>query len=819
MIPKPLARLARMDAAEIRWRGVAATRSLVDRARSRMIAPRWRRDALLPVLAPLDEFTAVRSALSARRWDRAHIELGRHFAETARRFPLSCQSKPTLVARIIRSFPDAASDATASADRILAGEYDLLGYRRLRFMSRESSPSTLPDWQYDPVHECGTPRMFWATVPYLEPRCGDHKIIWELNRHQQWLKLGRAYWLTGRQAYRDRFIAELVSWLDANPPLIGVNWASMLELGFRTLSWMWALHLFVETDLPDELPWLVDLLAALDRQATHIERNLSHYFSPNTHLLGEALALYVAGRALPELAASARRVSLGRRILLDEIERQIASDGGHSERSTHYHRYALDFYSLALIVACNTGDEAAPRFEEAVRRLGRAARLLADRAGRTPHLGDDDGGMLTPITGRAPDDLRDSLAIAAALVDQPELSIGDLPEEALWMLGPGAALNTPGDASDFVPSSALPETGYYVSRTPAGDHLVLDGGPHGYRNGGHAHADALSLTFAVRGKPLLIDPGTGCYTADAAIRDRMRSSALHNTLTLDDRSQSVPDGPFHWSHVARTQVLTWHTDRQFDYFDARHDGYRPVEHRRRVLSLHGDLIVVADFVGGTGTHTAAVHWHLDPRWIAEIDARHAVLVRPDDDGIRVAVWTPQGQITASKGDALTGLGWWSPAYGRLDPTTTLRVIRAGAVPFWIISVFDLDPHNAVTAVDFVPISFCGAGPVDHHAAVRITRTASVDHIVVVEPSVAAAPIRGAVGTDRDLKQPSVSSPLTRVAWRTDEVETDARMVYFRSIRAGTVGCVAAVDATYFRPDTTRAGSDNEDRTCAGSRVS
>src|SRR5262249_58139956 len=101
---------------------------------------------------------------------------------------------------------------------------------------------------------------------------------------------------------------------------------------------------------------------------------LSHYFSPNTHLLGEALALYVCGRALPELAASGRRAAIGRRILLDEIDRQIAPDGGHAERSTHYQRYALDFYLLALIVARLTADAAASRFEEAAGRLGFAAR-------------------------------------------------------------------------------------------------------------------------------------------------------------------------------------------------------------------------------------------------------------------------------------------------------------------------------------------------------------------------------------------------------------------------------------------------------------
>ena len=48
--------------------------------------------------------------------------------------------------------------------------------------------------------------------------------------------------------------------------------------------------------------WLIDMLIALDRQLAHVAANLSYFFSPNTHLTGEALALYVVGTALPELA-------------------------------------------------------------------------------------------------------------------------------------------------------------------------------------------------------------------------------------------------------------------------------------------------------------------------------------------------------------------------------------------------------------------------------------------------------------------------------------------------------------------------------------
>ena len=105
----------------------------------------------------------------------------------------------------------------------------------------------------------------------------------------------------------------------------------------------------------DEEPWIVDLLVALDRQLTQVEQNLSRYFSPNTHLTGEALALYVAGWALPELAASSRRVNVGRDVLIQEASRQIRSDGGHAEQSPHYHRYSTDFYLLAARVARRAG--------------------------------------------------------------------------------------------------------------------------------------------------------------------------------------------------------------------------------------------------------------------------------------------------------------------------------------------------------------------------------------------------------------------------------------------------------------------------------
>jgi hypothetical protein len=824
MTRRRLARLTRMDRAELWWRAGAGARIAFDRTRTAVRQPRWDRRQLQPLLTQGWELDEIHRALGRQQWAEAHRGLSRHFANSEHGFVLRHSHRDAIVARIRDDFPESTAGAVSRADRILAGEYDVLGYRALRFCGHTSRPDriSLPDWHFDPVHVRRPPRRFWSAINYLDPDCGDHKIVWELNRHQHWLALGRAYWLSNDTRYRARFRAELSSWLDENRPLIGINWASMLELAFRSLSWLWSLHFFVEDhaeapdeNVCDEEPWTVDLLLALDRQLSHVEQNLSLYFSPNTHLLGEALTLYVAGRAFPELRASTRRETVGRRVLVAELDRQICNDGGHCERSGHYHRYALDFYILALVVARSTHDPVARDFERAVLRLAGAARLLADDDGRLPHLGDDDGGSLFPIAGRASDDVRDTLAIAAALVGRPELAIGPVPEEAVWILGPEVQLpdstlqtnsQFPIPNSEFqIPSGALPDMGYYVSRSRDGGHLVIDGGPHGYQNGGHAHADALSLTLTVRGLPLLVDAGTGCYTTDPAIRDRLRSSGLHNTLTMDQVSQSLPAGPFHWSHIANGRVHRWRTNGHFDYFDGSHDGYRPASHRRRVLAMHEDLLVVSDFVDAAGEHTAAVHWHVDPGWHVEVQGRRVILSQPTERSARlrpggtvgngecpastydtVTLVAAQDVIETFQGDRKSGLGLYSPVYGQMEALTTIRLSHRAAGPFWIGSVFDLSTHNPIRTVEWLPV-WSTAGRLAHAAGLRIGRAASTDYVVFAEPSSS-----GGSPASREAER------ITTHIWRAGEIETDACMLFYRVESDGRIGCIGLVDGSLVR---------------------
>ena len=725
-----MGRLRTMDAEELRFRVACEARKAAGRVRSAIAPPRWRRSHLSSLLTSssgLAPGTGSPLLLQAQRslrdgdWASAHRALASHFATRAPRFPLDPRTIDTLAARITQRFPDAAADASRRAESVLAGRYDLLGYHDLPF-------GTPPAWHKDPVHNREAPAGYWSAIPYLAPQSGDHKVIWEINRHQHWLKLARAHHLTAEPRYYDAFVDQLDHWLAANPPLQGINWASMLELGFRSLSWIWSLHFFAAAaagDPSSRTPWIVDLLLALDRQLAHIEQQpvavLQPEYAPDRRGAGPLCRrLRAPGTAAPAAAASR---SDGGSCSTKSTVRSTA-DGGHAELSTHYHRYSTDFYLLAARAARAVGDDAAPAFEQAALRQATYLRTLADDAGRLPQLGDDDGGQLFPICGREPSDCRDTLAAASVILDEPTLAVSAVPEEVFWMCGALPLEDMPRTSTPWR-SARLTDSGYYVSRTAAGDHLVFDAGRHGFLNGGHAHADALSIVLAIGGRPLLIDPGTATYTMNPAARDRYRSTAMHNTLALNGRPQSEPDGPFHWRSRADARLLAWKSGLAFDYAEGIHGGYRPLAHARSVLALRDVGWLVIDHVfaedGSTGHASVDAFWHVHPDWSVTSASGGSVRLWHRDGLVHALASSSALEILSP--EEAGGLDDYAPVYGRIERATCVRGRTAGSLPRAFATFIPAVPLGTgverKVSVSAVPVTH-GPGPSWHAAAFRLS---------------------------------------------------------------------------------------------------
>ena len=511
-------------------------------------------------------------------------------------------------ALVRQHLPGEAEAIIHEADNICRHQFHLLGYQQLDY-----GPNI--DWHSDPVHGKRSPLAPWFKINSLDfHEVGDHKVIWELNRHQHLVMLAKAWRLTGNQVYTNELANQWYSWQKANPYPLGINWASTLEAAFRSLSWLWIRNLLAGCP---ELPatFQTDLLLALQLHGRHIERYLSTYFSPNTHLLGEALALFFIGTLCPEISAAERWRKQGWKIVLEESRRQVRPDGVYFEQALYYHVYALDFFLYLRLLASENGIAIPDPFDNVLKKMLDVVQALSELA-PPEGFGDDDGGRVFNPRRNQVEHMTDPLALGAILYGGEEYPIAGLTEEAIWLFGDKAiqALGKP-DSAVAPASKAFEAGGIYLinDHEPYPQQLMIDAGPQGVRHSGHGHADALGLRFSLNGHRYLVDPGTYCYASEGTERDWFRGTGAHNTLRVDNLDQAVPDGVFAWSSIPNVRAETWVNGRTFDFFAGIHDGYRrlpdPVLHRRSVFHVKGGLWLVHDVLEGQGVHLLESFWH------------------------------------------------------------------------------------------------------------------------------------------------------------------------------------------------------------------
>ena len=224
------------------------------------------------------------------------ITLQESLAEGEFLFPASAAADRSELLR--QHLPDQAEAIVREADEICQHRFRLLGYENLDYGAEI-------DWHLDRVHDKRAPLDPWFKIPFLDfAVVGDHKVTWELNRHQHLVTLAKAWLLTRDERYVRELIAQWRGWVRANPYPLGINWGSTLEVAFRSLSWIWVDQLLANNAAAAE--FRVELLPALAFHGRYIERYLSTYFSPNTHLLGEALAMFFIGTLYPQMPHAAR---------------------------------------------------------------------------------------------------------------------------------------------------------------------------------------------------------------------------------------------------------------------------------------------------------------------------------------------------------------------------------------------------------------------------------------------------------------------------------------------------------------------------------
>ncbi len=492
-----------------------------------------------------------------------------------------------------------------NASALRAGRWRLYGWKEVVMPDP-------PNWGWDAAHDRHAPlHLPVSQIDHRRlPGGADPRSIWEINRWSELARLAQNAWLN--DYHEDARLTQrwLSDWTERNVIGHGLNWTSPLEAALRLLNFTW-IDTFLRASADGQVRTEQERLAAriVPAHACWIWRHRSFGSSANNHLIGELAALTVAAKRWPSLMHVACCAEKAWHKLQEETLRQFAPDGGNHEQALHYHLFAWSLIWQARRVM-------GPGSAEFEQRLAEGAAFFTALAQPEEpwDFGDSDDAEITPFTT----DRRRELLEWQSWFE----SAGDALN--FW-LGPPPRFSALDSIQDW---RLFPDSGFAIKRTGTWT-VRFDASPLGFGSiAAHGHLDALHVSLWHGTRAVLIDPGTGAYYSDPALRARLAAWEAHNA-PVPETGRPAPEraGVFLWSQHHEQPRLRMEEGNAVACLAC--DG----PFVKRQLRLQDDGLEVLDTISTDAPHL--VTWTLAPGW--EIQAtgeakRHRLV---HEDGTRL----------------------------------------------------------------------------------------------------------------------------------------------------------------------------------------
>lgn len=493
----------------------------------------------------------------------------------------------------------------------------------------------------------------------------DIKFIWEPARFGWSFTLAKAFHLSGEARYRLSFKSRLDEFNQLNPPYAGANWTSGQEAALRIMALSFAHHIFSQSPTtPPDL--LREIRVAVAVNAARIPPTLCYARSQrNNHLISEGVGLYTAGCLLERYPEAMKWKQLGWTIFQQAVLDQIEPDGTYIQHSANYHRLILDEAIWLAVLARQTGDSLS---ESAMQRLAQSTQFLFNMldpiSGLVPNLGHQDGSNVLPLACAGHLDYRPTLQAAGRIFLHKDLfEAGPWDEKSCWLglesqeFAPFIPINPLrlGDANDWASLRAV----RYHSRP--------------------AHADQLHVEIWHNGQNLALDAGTYLYNAEPPWRNGLRTTRVHNTVSIDDQDQMLPSSRFLWLDWADAEILSTNPRA----ITACHHGYQKlgITHQRTLRkTLPCGWEIVDEIQCQThNIHPITLHWLLpDLSFTMQNDILYftspsfSLHFSNDRDRVSTLQIIRAGAFMAGQSDRDASIyGWFSPTYGLKQPALSV----------------------------------------------------------------------------------------------------------------------------------------------------
>lgn len=569
------------------------------------------------------------------------------------------------------------------------------------------------EWSQDPVSGYRYP-MEASTALVLTPPGVDPKYPWQLGRLEALIALGQGYWLSTAPEQKSRFAEAFASLLSdfirANPPNMGIHWTCAMEVSLRAANIAQGLYMFRDAPAVREPGFLLTALRALADHTAYVEANLEDKGAvPNNHLIADHVGLWVVGLLFPRLPGAERQVASAARGLRDQIPTQVLEDGVSFEGSTGYHRLVAELCTLAALFSRGSQADLGATVFQRTHGLLRTAAQWCSEQGLAAQIGDNDSGRALALTDRVSLDHAYLGNLGAVMFADASLKArsDEVCDEAAWLFGLDGLRTFQALPAEKQPRSFSSARGGLHVLRGAGAVVTVSAGPQGQRGaGGHSHNDKLSFELHLKGRPVIVDPGSPIYARDPACRNAFRRTSAHNTLVVDGEEQARfdPDRLFALPEGAHARVERFDTSAHVDRLFTAHTGYQRLPEPVtvfRTLELHkaAGALLIEDRLEGVGEHGLKLHLQLPDREVrlrgprgqermvasrlmpgVSLDDSLAVELGPREAPRAVIFVEVGGEVSLESSD-------YSPGYGERVPAVRVTMALKRSAPSrwrWIV---------------------------------------------------------------------------------------------------------------------------------------
>lgn len=351
---------------------------------------------------------------------------------------------------------------------------------------------------------------------------------------------------------------------------------------FRAIVFCQIWEIFRETQSQDvELG--KSILEAITRHGEILAENW-FYRPEHDHGVTQAYALLSLGLLFPQLPSSSKWVELGALRLERQMKESVSSEGLHREHSPYYHFLVFRQFFYAYELGKELSFCFSEQFLNYLMDMLHVGSYLIAPNGQMTALGDSNWN--SPILIESFERTRWPVSHA---------------HEFLYSTSGGQEGKRPNNRS-----AIYADGGLAVMRSGWGASEPFEMERYlsvrlGTFEAPHVHQDIGSFEFYAYGEMLVVDSG-GPFSYGHPMRSEyFLASKAHNTIAIGGQAQ----------RILQSHVLAWESNASFDHLWFEHWAYGDILHKRRLLFVQGEYLVIFDEIIGEVFNDVSQLFHLN----------------------------------------------------------------------------------------------------------------------------------------------------------------------------------------------------------------